>query len=479
MRIFSLIALLFPFVIFGQIITETITEEMPNDSVFSASVQLHTSVKPYSLSQKQQSALVRFNRKSRLFSGNLNPLVDLNYRYFNDHQFRSGAGIALESNFQKKWHYRASIIGGIGSGDSTFQTNSFAVEGNPKKYSYLDAKGRITYMPNEIFNFQVGIDHNFIGEGNRSMFLSDYGKVYPFGQIKANFWRLEYTILYQFFKEQVGGNWQRKNGATHHISFNAAKWLNFSIFESVIFQPKDTLLNRGFDAEYLNPVVFYRPQEYSLGSSDNVLLGVSFTAKYKKQVLYGQLILDEFFLAEIKAKSGWWANKYGGQIGIKGRFIRGKSNLFYRTEYNFSRPYTYSHLSAGQNYGNQGMPLAHPYGGNFMELLGEFKLQRNRWSFKTFFSYFLMGYDKNGFSYGSNIYEPYTNRPYEYGHFIGQGKGNNGVRSILTVSYKVSKYGNLQLFFENQFRYDTAFKRGNYIPLIGLRGQLWNDYRNY
>ena len=81
MRIFSLIALLFPFVIFGQIITETITEEMPNDSVFSASVQLHTSVKPYSLSQKQQSALVRFNRKSRLFSGDLNPLIDLNYRF--------------------------------------------------------------------------------------------------------------------------------------------------------------------------------------------------------------------------------------------------------------------------------------------------------------------------------------------------------------------------------------------------------------
>ena len=176
-------------------------EEMPNDSVFPASIQLHTSVKPYSLSQKQQAALVRFNRKSRLFSGDLNPLIDLNYRYFNDQQFRSGAGIALESNFQKKWHYRASIIGGIGSGDSTFQTNSSVVDGNPKKYSYLDAKGRITYMPNEIFNFQVGIDHNFIGEGNRSMFLSDYGKVYPFGQIKANFWRLEYTILYQFFKQ--------------------------------------------------------------------------------------------------------------------------------------------------------------------------------------------------------------------------------------------------------------------------------------
>ena len=79
MRITSLIAILFPFVIFGQLVTETITEEMPNDSVFSASIHLHTSVRPYSLSKKKQTALICFNRNSRFFSGTLTPLVDLNY----------------------------------------------------------------------------------------------------------------------------------------------------------------------------------------------------------------------------------------------------------------------------------------------------------------------------------------------------------------------------------------------------------------
>jgi hypothetical protein len=243
--------------------------------------------------------------------------------------------------------------------------------------------------------------------------------------------------------------------------------------------PKDTMLNRGYDAEYLNPVVFYRPQEYSMGSSDNVLIGASLTARYKQHSLYAQFILDEFFLAEVKAKSGWWANKYGGQVGIKGRGSYNGIKTFYRIEYNAVRPYTYAHLNSGQNYGNQGMTLAHPLGGNFMEILGELKGQKGKWTGKLFASYFLQGLDKDGFSYGGNIYQPYTNRPFEYGHLVGQGKGNNGLRINLYVGYCLQKVTNLHVFIENQLRYDSAIDRLSYIPMLGVRSQLWNDYRNY
>jgi hypothetical protein len=317
------------------------------------------------------------------------------------------------------------------------------------------------------------------------LFLSDYGKPYPFGMIRARFWRVEYSIMYQFFREQVGDRWKLKNGATHHISFNATKWLNFGIFETVIFSPKDTMLNRGYDVEYLNPVIFYRPQEYSMGSSDNVLLGASITAKWKKHTFYGQFIIDEFSLTEVKAKTKWWANKYGAQIGVKGRFDKQKNKFFYRTEFNFVRPYTYAHINSGQNYGNMGMTLTHPYGSSFFEVLAELKVQHDRWGLKGFVSYFLHGLDKNGYSYGGNIYQPYDNRPIvngaiqDFGHFTGQGTGNNGFRAILSISYQVLKDGNLHVFLENQFRYDSAFDRSQYIPIIGLRSQLWNDYRNY
>ncbi len=464
--------------VFGQGGVNELYEEMPNDSVFPVNIESHSSLKPEIRINKSTQGLVSLKSKSNPFCF-ISPLVDLNYRYTTTSQFRTGAGITIESSANKKIYFRANLIGGTGIGDSTFSSRGYFIKGNTSSYNYIDARGRISYTPNSIFNFQIGLDHNFIGEGNRSLFLSDYGTPSPFGLIRTKFWRLEYDIIYQFFREKVNVDWKSKYGATHHISFNAAKWLNFGVFETVIFLPKDTMLNRGYDAEYLNPVIFYRPQEYALGSSDNVLIGASFTARYKSHVLYGQLILDEFSLVEIKLKSGWWANKYGSQIGVKGRLKLGKTTAFYRIEYNSIRPYTYSHIGPGQNYGNQGMPLAHPLGSNFMEILGEFKIQKGKWALKSFFSYFLQGLDKDGFSYGNNVYQPYNNRPYEYGHYIGQGKGNNGFRAVLTLSYQVMKYGNLNAFFENQFRYESAFNSSMYIPMIGLRSQLWNDYRNY
>jgi hypothetical protein len=125
------------------------------------------------------------------------------------------------------------------------------------------------------------------------------------------------------------------------------------------------------------------------------------------------------------------------------------------------------------------MTLAHPYGANFMEILGEYKVQVKKWSFKGYASYFLRGYDKDGYSYGGNVYQPYTLRPTNYGNFIGQGIRNNGLRVSLCISYKLVADGNIQAFFENQLRYDRGFNSLSYVPLIGIRSSLWNDYRNY
>ena len=240
------------------------------------------------------------------------------------------------------------------------------------------------------------------------------------------------------------------------------------------------MLTRGFDAEYLNPFVFYRPQEYSLGSSDNVLLGVEVSVKWKGHTAYSQLILDEFLLEEIRAHSGWWANKFGVQLGIKGRFEKGSHQFFYRVESNISRPYTYSHLHAGLNYGNQGTPLAHVYGSNFAEVLGELKWEYNQFSAKFFTNYSFHGSDKDGFNYGANIYTPYINRPHELGHFIGNGVQRNFTRAQLTFRYQFwRKRLTDHVFIENLFLYDAQQAKGFYTVTLGLRSQLWNDYRNY
>jgi hypothetical protein len=98
---------------------------------------------------------------------------------------------------------------------------------------------------------------------------------------------------------------------------------------------------------------------------------------------------------------------------------------------------------------------------------------------KAFISYAVKGLDKEGYSYGGNVYQPYTLRPYDYGHDIGQGLQNNMFRMIFTGAYKLSRVVNMQVFAECHVRTDSGFDRLTLLPFVGIRSQLWNDYRNY
>lgn len=463
------IALLLSGFSFGQAEIGRLYEELPSDSIITRSAQTHTSLKPAIRQKNFDDNYLR-----------LSALGDLNYVQRDDPAYKLGLGGEITAVLNDKWYFQAAAIQGVSNLDSIFEPKSYVTSPQINLDLYTDIRSRISYTPNHIFNFQVGLDHNFIGEGSRSLFLSDYGKPYPFGLIRAKFWRFEYSVLYQFMKERDQNKWEGKFASSHHISFNPTKWLNIGIFESVIFQPKDTLLQRGFDVEYLNPLVFYRPQEYSLGSSDNVLLGLEISAHLNdRHTIYSQVILDEFYLAELRAKTGWWANKFGAQLGMKGRFEIGKHRFFYRGEYNFVRPYTYSHISEELNHGNQGYSLAHPYGSNFMEILSELKWNLKKWNAKLFMNYSVKGDDQDGFSYGGDIYQSYVNRPFEEGHYTGQGSQVNRFNAILSGSYQIMEQGNLHVFMENHFRFATNQSSMNYMLVVGIRSQLWNDYRNY
>ena len=55
---------------------------------------------------------------------------------------------------------------------------------------YFDARGYITFNAAKYIDFQFGYDKNFIGNGYRSMFLSDWGNSYLFLKINTRIWKL-------------------------------------------------------------------------------------------------------------------------------------------------------------------------------------------------------------------------------------------------------------------------------------------------
>lgn len=451
-----------------------ILEERASDSLRLPSLKEHTNVRPFiRLKDTVEGFSNAYNSKFRV---GVIPVSDLNFGYKKGMAYRIGAGIQTEIHFNK-FFWRVAATAGVGSIDSLFNTNSYYWERKKNNYVYTDVRTRFSYTPNDFFNFQIGLDQQFFGEGSRSLWLGDYTNPNPFGQIKVNFWRVQYDIIYQFMREQYQGAWQPKYGTTHHLSINATRWLNIGLFENVIFRPKTENLNRGYEVEYLNPVIFLRPQEYALGSSDNVLVGASITAKIKSHTLYSQFALDEFNFAELKKDRSYWANKFAIQFGVKGRINTADIAHFYRLEFNSIRPYTYSHIDPMHTYGNQGRPLAHPNGANLYEFVAEYNLQWKRINAGVFARYLIQGKDSINVSYGSDIYLPYMMRPGDYGHKIGQGIPANVAQVIVNIEYLLVPKIRLTAYLQNQITY--SFSKLTYSPVLGIRSRIWNDYKNY
>ena len=227
--------------------------------------------------------------------------------------------------------------------------------------------------------------------------------------------------------------------AFHHASINIGKKFNLGLFESVIFSPKDSVTSNNFDLSYLNPVIFYRAIEQQSGSPDNIIVGADFKWNVFRGIsLYGQAVIDEFLLKEVKAGRGWWANKFGGQLGIKYIDVAGIRNLDLQLEGNVVRPFTYSHDTRYGSYSNFRQPLAHPLGANFEEVVAIVRYQpRPRLNFivKSFFT--KIGRDTTFVNWGSDLLKNNKTRQNDYGNSIGQGVKNTIAFADLTASYQL------------------------------------------
>jgi hypothetical protein len=262
----------------------------------------------------------------------------------------------------------------------------------------------------------------------------------------------------------------------HHLDLAVTKWLNVGLFEGVVFGRKDR-----FEFGYLNPVIFYRSLEQQNGSFDNAVAGLDLKANVaKKFQLYSQFLLDEFNLTELRKNDGWWANKYGIQLGGKYVDAFGISNLDLQLETNRIRPFTYSHRDTVANYTHYNQPLAHPLGANLNEVIGMARYQpAPRWMLQAKAIYYKQGRDTGNTSFGGNIFLPNTPpfRKSDYGFDIGAGVPVKTALASLLVSYELRP--NLFLEAYGQYRKQSATvaaleQKNSTIISAGVR---WNMHR--
>lgn len=314
---------------------------------------------------------------------------------------------------------------------------------------YFDARGTITFNVTKYIDVAFGYDKNFIGNGYRSLYLSDFGNSNLFLRLNTRIWKFNYQNLFMELAnaDNIGSQDKligKKYAAMHHLDLNVTRWLNIGLFEGVVFGRTNH-----FEFGYLNPVIFYRSIELQNGSFDNSVAGLDFKANVAKRFqVYGQLLLDEFKLSEIKAGDGWWGNKYGIQLGAKYIDAFGVDNLDLQVEMNRVRPFTYSHTDSVANYTHYNQPLAHPLMANFQELIGIARYQpAPKWMLQAKAIYYKQGRDSTATSnFGSNIFLPNATRQGDYGYSIGAGWKANVLYSSLLVSYEIKENLFIELF---------------------------------
>ena len=103
-------------------------------------------------------------------------------------------------------------------------------KGSQTAFDYWDVRGSIDFDFWKYFTLQFGYDKNFIGNGYRTLFLSDYASPYLFLKLDLRIWKLNYTnILMELISQHHIGedyNYPKKYAVVHHLSVNATKWLN-------------------------------------------------------------------------------------------------------------------------------------------------------------------------------------------------------------------------------------------------------------
>ena len=446
----------------------------------------------------------------------LNPILDLqlgkasqnkaSYTYVNTRaiNFKGGLGTQLnftttifesQGRFADYFNDYAKSIMPAGGNPAIIPGMGIAKDFKTDAYDFPLAEANLTFAPTKHIDLQLGYGRNFIGDGYRSLLESDGASPYPYFKLNTNFWKIKYTNTYMWLKDvrpavTLERTYATKFMANHYLSWNVSNKLNLGFFESVIWTNTN---DRGFDASFVNPIIFYRSVEFaSSARTGNALLGLSFKYKLNNHInLYGQFLLDEFSLGDIKNGNNSWRNKYGYQLGAKYYNAFKVDNLLLQLEYNHVRPYVYSHSEPVTNYGHNNQSVGHQWGGNFKEFIAIARYHKDRYFGDAKITLGTRGLDfdtvEDNFNYGGNIYKDYDEkRPFDSGVKVGQGNKTNVFMVDIQGGYLVNPATNLKLFgsyiyrnFDPKMNTAATFNQSTNWFALGLRSDVFNWYFDY
>lgn len=454
---------------------------------------------------KTQANLYELNTK--YFNLKLNPIV--NIRFGKDLEdddrilFQNTRGLRLRGDIDGKVYFYTDLQESQGNffdyiearinryqaipGFGSYKNFESSVSDRFTGFDFPRSTAYVGVNVSKHIDVELGHGRHFIGHGYNSLLLSDYANNYFYLKFNTRVWKFHYQNIFAELnpissRENPGDVLlPKKYMAAHYISFKPFKDMEIGLFEAVVFARENQ-----FEFQYLNPVILYRTVEFNLDSPDNVLIGLNGKWNlFNRFSLYGQLVLDEFKLNEIKDRSGWWANKYGLQLGLKYINVLGVDHLDGQVEYNVVRPYTYGQRRelpgfpnrTVSSYSHFNQPLAHPLGANFREFLGIIRyggINKLSLTGKAIFAQY--GDSTDGVHWGNDILVSNDDRIGDFNNVVGQGVKNNVTQLSLLASYELyhNYYIDLDLRYRTQDSEDDNFDFNTTYVGGGIRVNMEN-----
>jgi len=497
-----------------------------NSSIYSVNNSFHTSLKPFLIDSTLTPAYnaimqrgVDSSRKSwvsrKIFNEHLFDVRKKEYTFYGDYlpDLQAGQDIAHKTNTYL--NTRGYQFGGTVGTKFFFYTSGYTTLGRFPNYlnNYIN---KIDFVPGQAFNFNtnspnstkdwtyvtailsytpikqlnitLGEDKTFIGDGYRSLLLSDFAANYPLLRLTANLGKVQYMFMWAYLEDQQAlqvdpfGNNRRKWGAFHYLDWNITNRLSVGYFNAIMTSESDDNGNfHGFDANYINPVFFSNALNSTPSQPDNVFTG--FTAKYKifdKTAIYAQLLINRFNGSDFFSGSST-DNTNGVQLGIRGADLFKVSNFNYLLEFNTVKPYTYASQQPITSYTELSEPLGDPLGANFKEVIAILNYSIGRFDFMGQLNYAKYGLDLDATTnFGQDVTRAF-NPSVETTSYTGQGLSTTLKYAQGSVSFLINPKYNLRFELGGLFRQETNAQTNSKTALItfGLRSTFRGIYSDF
>ncbi|MFN8257485.1 MAG: hypothetical protein U0W24_17455 [Bacteroidales bacterium] len=433
------------------------------------------------------------------FSLRVNPLFNFEWqKEINDNPdyFINTRGIEFKGDIGRSFSFYSSFYENQASyvdyiTDEINRTLVVPGQGAVKKlennrFDFSRAEAYVSFSFKKYLNLQFGHSKLFIGEGYRSLILSDNSFCYPFMKISLAFNKFNYVLLwsqYQSFSGAYYNYHQRKYNALGYLSWSPKSGYEFALVESIIW-PGNTPDNASkFTLNYFNPIILFRTFQFGLDNEKNILLALNSRIKiYRFAQVFTQFVLDK---TDNENKP---QNNYAFQIGIKQFDLfhgKLKNQTFYlHGEFNFIAPYTYTWDNAQQSFSHYNQPLAHPAGSGLKEFLGIINYTYKDFSLILRAAYIINSRDTVNSNFGSDVFKSNSSIPgivSDIGNQPGQGIKNEIVLLKSELTYLVNSATNFQFFVSiNIRRMKNQLENENIKYLaFGIRTNLNNYYYDF